>query len=159
VETEIVNHSLMRHPHIIQFRDVFVTSSFICIVLEYAGSGTLHSYVRRFGHLKESVARWFFQQLTLAVDYCHRKGVANRDIKLENTLMHVSRLVFVTSQLAEGWSVHLCMHQHPSQVLPASWPKPCLAWPNSSAVAKQTAVGSRKTGACIAPVILGALLV
>jgi len=33
--------------------------------------------------------RWFFQQLILAVDYCHRKGVANRDIKLENTLLQV----------------------------------------------------------------------
>lgn len=92
METEIVNHSLMRHPHIIQFKDVFVTSNFICIVLEYAGTGTLHAYVRRFGHLKESVARWFFQQLAVAVDYCHKKGVANRDIKLENTLLHVSFL-------------------------------------------------------------------
>jgi serine/threonine protein kinase len=35
--------------------------------------------------------RWFFQQLILAVDYCHRKGVANRDIKLENTLLQVTR--------------------------------------------------------------------
>jgi serine/threonine-protein kinase SRK2 len=94
VETEIVNHSLMRHPHIIQFKDVFVTSNFICIVLEYAGTGTLHAYVRRFGHLKESVARWFFQQLAVAVDYCHKKGVANRDIKLENTLLHVRHLQF-----------------------------------------------------------------
>ena len=34
--------------------------------------------------------RWFFQQLILAVDYCHKKGVANRDIKLENTLLAVS---------------------------------------------------------------------
>lgn len=36
------------------------------------------------------LSRWFFQQLILAVDYCHRKGVANRDIKLENTLLQVS---------------------------------------------------------------------
>jgi serine/threonine protein kinase len=36
------------------------------------------------------IFRWFFQQLILAVDYCHRKGVANRDIKLENTLLQVS---------------------------------------------------------------------
>jgi len=35
--------------------------------------------------------RWFFQQLILAVDYCHKKGVANRDIKLENTLLAVSQ--------------------------------------------------------------------
>ena len=32
-------------------------------------------------------ARWFFQQLMLAVDFCHRMGVVNRDIKLENTLL------------------------------------------------------------------------
>jgi serine/threonine-protein kinase SRK2 len=24
----------------------------------------------------------------LAVDYCHKKGVANRDIKLDNILLH-----------------------------------------------------------------------
>lgn len=28
-----------------------------------------------------------FQQLLLAVDYCHKMGVANRDIKLENVLL------------------------------------------------------------------------
>jgi serine/threonine protein kinase len=37
------------------------------------------------------LCRWFFQQLILAVEYCHRKGVANRDIKLENTLLQVRR--------------------------------------------------------------------
>ncbi len=26
-------------------------------------------------------------QLILAIDYCHRKGIANRDIKLDNTLL------------------------------------------------------------------------
>ena len=37
--------------------------------------------------LAEPEARWFFQQLMLAVDFCHRMGVVNRDIKLENTLL------------------------------------------------------------------------
>ena len=33
--------------------------------------------------LAEDLARWFFQQLIVALDFCHRKGIANRDIKLE----------------------------------------------------------------------------
>lgn len=31
---------------------------------------------------REPLCRWFFQQLILAIDYCHKKGVANRDIKV-----------------------------------------------------------------------------
>lgn len=39
--------------------------------------------------LQEELARWFFQQLIIAVDFCHKKGIANRDIKLEvNCLGH-----------------------------------------------------------------------
>eukprot|EP00887_Chlorella_sp_A99_P000790 scaffold5.g790.t1 len=37
--------------------------------------------------LPEAEARWFFQQLMLGMDYCHKKGVMSRDIKLENTLL------------------------------------------------------------------------
>jgi hypothetical protein len=33
--------------------------------------------------------RWIFQQIILAVDYCHRKGVGHRDLKLENTLLEM----------------------------------------------------------------------
>ena len=38
--------------------------------------------------LDEGKARWFFQQLVLALDYCHKMNISNRDIKLENTLLH-----------------------------------------------------------------------
>lgn len=47
----------------------------------------MFEYVVRKGGLKESEARWFFQQLIVGVDYLHRMGVASRDIKLENTLL------------------------------------------------------------------------
>lgn len=46
VEAEIVNHSLLRHPHVIQFKDVFLTSEYICIAMEYATGGSLFSYVQ-----------------------------------------------------------------------------------------------------------------
>ena len=32
--------------------------------------------------LPEPAARALFQQLMVAVDYCHRLGIANRDIKV-----------------------------------------------------------------------------
>ncbi len=34
--------------------------------------------------IAEADARWLFQQLIIAVDYCHRLGIANRDIKVRN---------------------------------------------------------------------------
>jgi len=35
--------------------------------------------------------RWFFQQLIIGLDYCHKMGIFNRDIKLENTLLQVGQ--------------------------------------------------------------------
>jgi Protein kinase domain len=48
--------------------------------------------VQRAVRLKEAASRWFFQQLIIGLDYCHRRGVVNRDIKLENTLLQVWKL-------------------------------------------------------------------
>ncbi|KAJ9524838.1 hypothetical protein QJQ45_003025 [Haematococcus lacustris] len=73
----------------VQFKEVFVTKEFICIAMEFATGGNLFNYVQQAGRLKEPAARWFLQQLVIGLDYCHRKGVVNRDIKLENTLLQM----------------------------------------------------------------------
>jgi len=67
---------------------VFLTDQYLGIAMEYANGGDSFEYVRKKGGLQENEARWFFQQLIVALDYCHRKGVVNRDVKLENTLIH-----------------------------------------------------------------------
>lgn len=87
VEREILNHRQLVHPHIVRFKEVFVCENFLCIVMEYAAGGDMFDYVVRRGGLRESEARWFFQQLIIATEFIHRMGVANRDIKLENTLL------------------------------------------------------------------------
>jgi serine/threonine-protein kinase SRK2 len=89
VEAEILNHRMLRHPHVIEFKEVFLTPEHICIAMEYASGGSLFTYVQRAVRLKEAAARWFFQQLVIGLDYCHRRGVVNRDIKLENTLLQM----------------------------------------------------------------------
>ena len=56
--------------------------------------------------LQEDVARWFFQQLIFGLDYCHRKGVANRDIKLENVLLHSGNRLPLVKLCDFGYSKH-----------------------------------------------------
>ena len=43
--------------------------------------------VWRRGGIDEDTARWLYQQLILAVDYCHKVHISSRDIKLENALL------------------------------------------------------------------------
>lgn len=73
VEKEVMNLRRLNHYHIISFRRVFVTNKYLGIVTEYANMGNLHEYIRDLGRgLDEQEARWYFQQLTMAIDYCHR---------------------------------------------------------------------------------------
>jgi serine/threonine-protein kinase SRK2 len=87
VEREIHNQRALDHPHIIKFNQVFLTRNYLGIAMEFAAGGDLFDRVRAKGKLSEHEARWFFQQLICAVDYMHSKGVVNRDIKLENSLL------------------------------------------------------------------------
>lgn len=94
VVREILNHRLCSlHPHIIQFQEVFLTRRYLCIVMEFAAGGDMFDFFVRnkafveSKGLHEELARWFYQQLIIAVDFCHKKGIANRDLKLENALL------------------------------------------------------------------------
>lgn len=87
VVREILNHRNLLHHHVIQFKEVFLTQYYLCIVMEYAAGGDVMDYMKKKEGLKEDEARWFFQQLILGLDYCHKMGVVNRDIKLENSLL------------------------------------------------------------------------
>lgn len=45
--------------------------------MEYVAGGNLHQLVNRQGGLSEKLARWFFQQLIVALDYCHKVSHSN----------------------------------------------------------------------------------
>eukprot|EP00210_Caulerpa_lentillifera_P003142 g3002.t1 len=87
VEREILNHKSLTHPHVIQFKEVFLNDKYLAIVMEYANQGDLFRFIQTQGRMREDLARWIFQQLIFGLDYCHRRGIANRDIKLENILL------------------------------------------------------------------------
>lgn len=77
----------LRHPHIICIFDVFLTKQHLAIVMEYAEMGDLKTYVMQRRGLNEDEARWFFQQIILALDFAFKMGIVNRDIKLDNLML------------------------------------------------------------------------
>eukprot|EP00199_Chlamydomonas_sp_CCMP681_P002628 CAMPEP_0119116116 /NCGR_PEP_ID=MMETSP1180-20130426/52106_1 /TAXON_ID=3052 ORGANISM="Chlamydomonas cf sp, Strain CCMP681" /NCGR_SAMPLE_ID=MMETSP1180 /ASSEMBLY_ACC=CAM_ASM_000741 /LENGTH=324 /DNA_ID=CAMNT_0007105231 /DNA_START=111 /DNA_END=1085 /DNA_ORIENTATION=- len=88
LEAEIMNQRVLRHPHVVELKEVFlVDAEKIGIVMEYAPGGSLFGMVQRDVRLSEDTSRWFFQQLCMTLDFCHERGVAHRDIKLENLLL------------------------------------------------------------------------
>ncbi|WVZ01665.1 hypothetical protein V8G54_022471 [Vigna mungo] len=86
VKREISIMRLVKHPNVIELFEVMATKSKIYFVMEYAKGGELFKKVAK-GKLKEDVVHKYFRQLVNAVDFCHSRGVCQRDIKPENILL------------------------------------------------------------------------
>ncbi len=72
------------------------------------------------GGVPETDARWFFQQFIIAVDYCHRLGIANRDIKVRCVAPLSYSAACVTREAAGGWrAAPPCGHDMAASFLPA----------------------------------------
>ncbi|KAI3838988.1 hypothetical protein MKX03_009703 [Papaver bracteatum] len=87
VQREIINHRSLKHPNIVQFKQVLLTQTHLAIVMEYAAGGELFERICSAGRFSEDEARFFFQQLISGVSYCHSMQICHRDLKLENTLL------------------------------------------------------------------------
>lgn len=86
IKREISVMRLVRHPNIVELKEVLATKTKIFFVMEYVRGGELFAKVAK-GRLKEDQARKYFQQLISAVDFCHSRGVSHRDLKPENLLL------------------------------------------------------------------------
>eukprot|EP00210_Caulerpa_lentillifera_P003238 g3092.t1 len=116
VEREVLNHRKLLHHHVIKFKGVFLTRRCIAIVMEYVSGGSLLEYMNKHGQLAEDVVRWIFQQLIFGLDYIHRMGIANRDIKPSNTLLDNSNWPII--KICDfGFSKHEFNDSSPSSVV------------------------------------------
>lgn len=117
-ERQILQHQALVHPHVVHLIEVFLTPSHLAIVMEYMEGGTLLDHVKRMGRVDEEEARWYFQQIMIALDYLHRKEIASRDMKLQNVLMcgepHERPLLKVTGF---GHAKHERFHSAPASLV------------------------------------------
>ncbi|CAN6865738.1 unnamed protein product [Brassica oleracea] len=89
IKREISIMKLVRHPNIVELKEVMATKTKIFFVMEFVRGGELFDKVSK-GKLHEDAARRYFHQLISAVDFCHSRGVSHRDLKPENLLLDES---------------------------------------------------------------------
>jgi serine/threonine protein kinase len=86
IKREVSVMRLVRHPHIVELKEVMANKAKVFMVVEYVKGGELFAKVAK-GKMEENIARKYFQQLISAVDFCHSRGVTHRDLKPENLLL------------------------------------------------------------------------
>ncbi|GET92562.1 hypothetical protein, conserved [Leishmania tarentolae] len=77
----------LEHPHVVKFYKFLNSTTAFYFVMELAEGGKLLDSILSKKYFAEDEARMYFQQLISAIDYCHRNGVAHKDLKAENLLL------------------------------------------------------------------------
>ncbi|KAK3266345.1 hypothetical protein CYMTET_25025 [Cymbomonas tetramitiformis] len=108
-----MNHYSLEHDNIIRFKELIVTHNSLAIVMEYARSEDLFSYVTKSYEKKldEGLSRSLFKQLICGIDYMHNMGICHRDLKLENTLLSGNPLQIKICDF--GYSKNAHFHSNP----------------------------------------------
>ncbi len=84
---EVRNLEAINHPNVVKLYDcIDDVSKNVVMVMEFVRGVSLKRYASA-RRLSEKEVAHLFRQIVSAVAYCHSKGVAHRDLKLENVLV------------------------------------------------------------------------
>jgi calcium-dependent protein kinase len=83
---EIMILSLLDHPNIVKFYEVYEDKSHIHIVMEYCAGKSLTERINKRIKLSEKEAAEVVFKVTSAILHCHSKGIVHRDIKPQNVI-------------------------------------------------------------------------
>ena len=76
----------MKHPHIVELREVFDTKKTFYMVMEFMSGGELFERIVSKSKYSEREASDVTKKIASALKFCHDKNVVHRDLKPENLL-------------------------------------------------------------------------
>ena len=82
LKREIAVMKMIRSENIVQFYECLASKSNVYLVLELITGGELFELLVKERRFTEDRARFFFRQLVMGVQCCHKKGIAHRDLKV-----------------------------------------------------------------------------
>jgi len=85
--TERDVYKLIQGDWVVKAFYTFNHQNYICFVQEYLQGGDLQGILEETGCFEESVARFYFAELVLAVESLHELGIVHRDLKPDNILV------------------------------------------------------------------------
>eukprot|EP01088_Endostelium_zonatum_P016358 TRINITY_DN439_c1_g1_i1.p1 TRINITY_DN439_c1_g1~~TRINITY_DN439_c1_g1_i1.p1 ORF type:complete len:610 (-),score=176.21 TRINITY_DN439_c1_g1_i1:20-1849(-) len=87
LESEIQIMKSLKHPNIVEMKEVYFEDDEIYMVLEYCRQGDLYSYLKQHKILPESQAQSLFFQLSEGLKLLRSRNIIHRDLKPQNLLL------------------------------------------------------------------------
>lgn len=79
--------SFADNPFVVSMCCSFETKKHLCLVMEYVEGGDCATLLKNIGPLPPDMARFYFAETVLAVEYLHSYGIVHRDLKPDNLLI------------------------------------------------------------------------
>lgn len=79
--------SFTDNPFVVSMYCSFETKKHLCLVMEYVEGGDCANLLKIIGPLPPDMARFYFAETVLAVEYLHSYGIVHRDLKPDNLLI------------------------------------------------------------------------
>lgn len=88
VRQEAMVHSRLKHPSIVDLKDMFEDDQYVYLVLELCHNGDVAKYFKNVKRtFSEIEARIIFDQVVAGVQYLHRNSIMHRDLTLANLMI------------------------------------------------------------------------
>ncbi|GAA6228574.1 microtubule-associated serine/threonine-protein kinase 3-like isoform X1 [Lates japonicus] len=85
VERDILTFA--ENPFVVSMFCSFETRRHLCLVMEYVEGGDCANLLKNIGPLPVDMARMYFAETVLALEYLHNYGIVHRDLKPDNLLI------------------------------------------------------------------------